>query len=186
LERYEIRSNAEIIRKLRTIKKFENENLLDYFDRCVQLFDEYEGELNDSLKGDYIAAGSPTYLISKIMEKRISFENLRKFFIEQQRIDNVKFNSEYRSNAFQRKSKYNNTDELDRSHETKNSSERSKKFQNIKDFQKMSTIKCFNCGRFGHLKMNCTAINEANNTYPKNLQGVPVRQDEPVNERPQH
>ena len=71
------------------MKKIKEEALLDFFDRCVEQFDLYEGDLSDKLKLDSITAGLSTRLQAKILEKKIKFDGIEKFLRNQQKLEEL-------------------------------------------------------------------------------------------------
>ena len=160
IERYEIKSNAEIVKKLRSIRKYDNEQLLDYLDRCIELFRKYEGNLDETIKLDYISAGLPHFLQVKVIEKKLTFGKLRNFFVEQQKIDNLR--SERQSDNRNRT----------------NTSEEKKPIEE----KKFKEVKCFGCGKIGHFRKDC----KSNSNDQKNENGTPLRQDVSKKESPQH
>jgi len=128
IDRYETKNNSETLRKLRSIKKFDNESLQDYLDRCLELFHRVDGELSDIVKCDYVSAGLNYQLQTKMIDKKIKFANLRKFFAEQQQIENI------RSDRFDGKTECSS---------------------NVREKINQSDVECFNCGKKGHYKNNC-------------------------------
>lgn len=87
LERFDLSNKSIVMEKLRTVRKFENESVLHYYERVLELLNDYDGFFDDEAKREFVVAGLPFEIKTNVIRKKIKFDGLEEFFIEMQTFD---------------------------------------------------------------------------------------------------